>query len=320
MIHPESTLPIPRVKINKWNDHIFENSERCRQCCKPATVVYILCDIPICKTCLLDMVAEIDRAILEEAIKTARCNDEHNPVTKCQLVLGHQGLHRHEIEYGGKEKDTRMGMRPNWHEYHMLQAKLAASRSTCNSRPQGAVLVRDNRILTTGYNGALPGQEYCSDSILCPSCNKGRLIPVPNHDFKKYFSCETCQQIVVEDEFELIPYCRRRATGAPDSQKDRACVSAHAEANAVAQATRLGATTEGSVLYCTTRPCAVCTKILVMAGIVRVFYELDYDDPDGDWLRDLLPMERLEVGPEVLALATEALKPETSRRRLGRTE
>lgn len=208
-----------------------------------------------------------------------------------------------------------MTIRPTFPEYFLLQAKLAASRSTCNSRPQGAVLVKDNRIMATGYNGALPGQEHCSDQpgLVCSSCNGiSRLIGQLGYSY--IGECSLC------DNTGKIPYCRRRASGTPDSLKDRACASAHAEANAVAQAARMGVAVEGSVLYCTTRPCAVCTKLLVQAGIVRVYFELDYDDPDGDWLRELLPMELLEVRPEVLALAVEMLQPGTSRRRLGRTE
>lgn len=189
----------------------------------------------------------------------------------------------------------------------MLQAKLAAVRSTCNSRPQGAVLVRDNRIIATGYNGALPGQEHCTEKYgTCPYC-LGLKTP-------QKCRCNGTGKIFIKD------YCRRRATHTPDAQKDRACVSSHAEANAVAQAARLGVATTGSILYCTTRPCAVCTKILVMAGVARVFYELDYDDPDGDWLRELIPMEKLEVSCQATELAQEILKPFTSRRRLERTE
>jgi dCMP deaminase len=213
-----------------------------------------------------------------------------------------------------------MTIRPTFHELFLLQAKLAASRSTCNSRPQGAVLVKNNRVIATGYNGALPGQEHCSDQehiiIKCPKCGdmvqwdtEGVIQPLPS-------SCPICHG----RKKVKIPYCRRRASGAQDFLKDRACASAHAEANAVAQAARMGVAVDGSVLYCTTRPCAVCTKILVMAGVVWVYFELDYDDPDGDWLRELLPMERLEVRPKTLALAMEMLQPGTSRRRLGRTE
>jgi len=192
-------------------------------------------------------------------------------------------------------------------------------RSTCNSRPQGAVLVRDNRIIATGYNGALPGQEHCSNQepSICLACNGTRKcsairISTPTIE-ERIITCPACHGT------GQILYCRRRASNIPDARKDRACVSSHAEANAVAQAARLGVATSGSVLYCTTRPCATCTKILVMAGVVRVFFELDYDDPDSDWLRELLPMEQLEVSCQATELAQEILKPFTSRRRLRRT-
>ena len=45
--------------------------------------------------------------------------------------------------------------RPNWDEYFMLQAKLAALRSNCITRNVGAVIVRDHRQLETGYNGTI---------------------------------------------------------------------------------------------------------------------------------------------------------------------
>jgi dCMP deaminase len=211
-------------------------------------------------------------------------------------------------------------MRPDWHEYFMLQAKLAASRSTCNSRPQGAVLVRRNRIISAGYNGALPGQEHCSDQpdMKCPSC-KGSGRGIVNEGWSggvisRMGECSACNST------GQISYCRRRAINTTDAKKDRACVSAHAEANAVGQAARMGVATEGSKLYCTTRPCAVCVKMLVMAGVKRVFYELDYDDQDDQWLLDLLPMEQLIIRQDVIALAQAMLEPETSRRRLEKTE
>ena len=43
------------------------------------------------------------------------------------------------------------GRRPNWHEYFMLIAKIVSSRSTCNSRPTGAVITKDNHILATDF-------------------------------------------------------------------------------------------------------------------------------------------------------------------------
>ena len=48
----------------------------------------------------------------------------------------------------------------------MLIAKLVSTRSTCNSRPTGAVLVKDRQILATGYNGSMPGAPHCSDEVM----------------------------------------------------------------------------------------------------------------------------------------------------------
>lgn len=53
--------------------------------------------------------------------------------------------------------------RPSWDEYFMELAHVVAKRSTCNRRSVGAVLVREKRILTTGYNGSPPGQPHCTD-------------------------------------------------------------------------------------------------------------------------------------------------------------
>ena len=52
-------------------------------------------------------------------------------------------------------------LRPTWQEYFMKMAHLTASRSTCLRRKVGAVLVRDNRIIATGYNGAPAGIKHC---------------------------------------------------------------------------------------------------------------------------------------------------------------
>jgi dCMP deaminase len=54
-------------------------------------------------------------------------------------------------------------MRPSWDEYFMSIADLVKERSTCLRRKVGAVIVKDNRILTTGYNGAPPGTKHCEE-------------------------------------------------------------------------------------------------------------------------------------------------------------
>ncbi len=56
-----------------------------------------------------------------------------------------------------------MDKRPTWQHYFMEMAILAASRSTCLRRQVGAVLVKDNQILSTGYNGSPKGISHCSE-------------------------------------------------------------------------------------------------------------------------------------------------------------
>jgi dCMP deaminase len=56
-----------------------------------------------------------------------------------------------------------MSARPDWDEYFMGIVELVAKRSTCLRRSVGAALVRDKRILATGYNGAPSGLHHCLD-------------------------------------------------------------------------------------------------------------------------------------------------------------
>jgi len=53
-------------------------------------------------------------------------------------------------------------LRPSWDEYFLEMARLVAKRSTCLRRSVGAVLVKDKRILATGYNGAPRGLKHCA--------------------------------------------------------------------------------------------------------------------------------------------------------------
>lgn len=53
--------------------------------------------------------------------------------------------------------------RPNWNEYFMSIAEMTATRSTCPRASVGAVIVKDNHILVTGYNGAIHSADHCTD-------------------------------------------------------------------------------------------------------------------------------------------------------------
>jgi len=62
-----------------------------------------------------------------------------------------------------KEKKEKTHTRPNWDEMFMAHAFLAATRSSCAHLNTGCVIVKDHRILSSGYNGAPPGVENCLD-------------------------------------------------------------------------------------------------------------------------------------------------------------
>jgi len=64
-----------------------------------------------------------------------------------------------------------MAQRPTWNQYFMKMAELVSERATCPRKHCGTVLVRDNFVLATGYNGSLPGQPHCDD-VGCDMVNK----------------------------------------------------------------------------------------------------------------------------------------------------
>jgi dCMP deaminase len=57
--------------------------------------------------------------------------------------------------------------RPKWHRYYLRLAEVLAARSTCIRRKYGAVIVKDNRVISTGYNGSARGEVNCCDTGKC---------------------------------------------------------------------------------------------------------------------------------------------------------
>ena len=135
-------------------------------------------------------------------------------------------------------------MRPSWNEYFMGFAVLAGTRSTCCRRNVGAVLVKDNRILATGYNGAPRGAEHCTH--------------------------ETCIRSVHD---------------VPSGTRHELCKGVHAEQNLVCQAAFHGVSANGAAVYCTHSPCSICYKLLVNAGVVKIYFRDKYLDPLTEQLR-----------------------------------
>lgn len=72
--------------------------------------------------------------------------------------------------------------------------------------------------------------------------------------------------------------CLREQMGVKPGERHELCRGLHAEQNAIIQAAYHGVSVKGAILYCTTRPCVICTKMLINAGIKEIVYIEDYDD------------------------------------------
>ncbi len=125
-----------------------------------------------------------------------------------------------------------------WDKRFMDVAYQIAAWSTCLRRQCGAVIVRDKRIIATGYNGAPAGVFECSS---------GRV-------------------------------CLREKIQVPSGERQELCIATHAEQNAIVQAAKFGISVEGATMYATNHPCSLCAKLIINAGIKDVYYVGDYND------------------------------------------
>lgn len=125
-----------------------------------------------------------------------------------------------------------------WDSRFMKMAECVAEWSSCIRRHIGAIIVRDRRVLATGYNGAPAGIKTCVE--------KGE--------------------------------CIREKLNIRSGTLQELCYAVHAEQNAIIQAAKLGVATECATLYCTHQPCVLCAKMIVNSGIRRVVYKEGYPD------------------------------------------
>ena len=72
--------------------------------------------------------------------------------------------------------------------------------------------------------------------------------------------------------------CLREQRQIPSGERHELCRGLHAEQNVIIQAAFHGIRIQGSTLYCTNLPCAICTKMLINAGIKEIIYEGGYED------------------------------------------
>lgn len=139
-----------------------------------------------------------------------------------------------------------MSNRPNKDDYYLGIAEAVLRRSTCLRRNYGAVLVNNDQIVGTGYNGSARNEDNCCD----------------------------------------IGYCEREAQGVAKGERYELCVAIHAEDNAITNAGRekaLGATLyivgkeHGSEKYANPCPCKMCRRKIINAGVSRVVGLFDKD-------------------------------------------
>jgi len=130
--------------------------------------------------------------------------------------------------------------RPSWDEYFVKLTEIVGTRGTCDRAYVGSILIKDKRILATGYNGAPVG---------LPSCDE------VGHEI----------HATTGEDGKISKHCIR---------------TAHAELNAITNAARVGVAVHGATLYCQMTPCYTCAKTIVNAGIVRVVAIKDYHSAD----------------------------------------
>ncbi|MEK7713591.1 MAG: cytidine/deoxycytidylate deaminase family protein [Deltaproteobacteria bacterium] len=73
--------------------------------------------------------------------------------------------------------------------------------------------------------------------------------------------------------------CIREKLNVPSGERHELCRGLHAEQNAIIQAAYHGTSIAGADLYCTNRPCIICSKMIINAGIEKVYYQDGYSDP-----------------------------------------
>lgn len=130
-------------------------------------------------------------------------------------------------------------------------SSLVAKRATCLRRAVGAVIVKDKRILATGYNGAPSGVRHCAEIG-----------------------------------------CLREKLNVESGMRHELCRGIHAEQNAIIQAALHGVSVKGADLFCTNQPCSICAKMIINAGIARIYYRSGYAD---ELARDMLAEARIDM-------------------------
>ncbi|MBU6500509.1 MAG: cytidine/deoxycytidylate deaminase family protein [Patescibacteria group bacterium] len=118
--------------------------------------------------------------------------------------------------------EERKHYRPSWDDYFMAIAKVVASRGTCNRLYSGAILVKNNRIIATGYNGSPPSQPHCDDvghlteeghcvrtihgehNVLLQAAIQGGTSTAGSTMYTKYSPCIHCAKYIIACDVKRV--------------------------------------------------------------------------------------------------------------------
>lgn len=195
--------------------------------------------------------------------------------------------------------------------FYLKLARLIGTRSKCLSRKVGAVVVRDDAILSTGVNGP-PRKVTHFDERLITTLVHNQIIE--EDEFVARMKKYQPDHIHEDDNGDVtidLPYmeeCPRYTLGFESGERLDLCPCAHAEQNAIAQAARDGTSIQGATMYMYFPlggpPCNFCAYSIINSGIIRVVGMSGGGSRDD--ARWTLPMfeevgiDYLEYSPEVL--------------------
>lgn len=146
--------------------------------------------------------------------------------------------------------------RPEWDTYFLKITEAVAARADCSRRQVGAVLVKDHRIVATGYNGAPAGKPGCLSDHACP---RGR------HFLRLRRAAGLQAQLCYCGN--VWPCPKAVDPGSSYDTGPGTCIALHAEQNVLLYSSRDGSA--GSTLYITDTPCDGCMKLIRGSGVTR---------------------------------------------------
>lgn len=154
-------------------------------------------------------------------------------------------------------------MKPKIARAHMKVAETYAQCSTARRLQVGAILVKDDRIISIGYNGMPKGWDNNCEDKIWDRGSGGWLSPEE-----------------IEEQYPFEEYHPEAERVVRYGLKTKPQVL-HAEANAIAKVARSPESAEGSVLFVTHAPCIECAKLIYQSGIDKVYFRNYYRDNAG---------------------------------------